>query len=201
MESGSAETVFALTPVFAEPADGAERVTEVLPGEPLRVVESRGDWASIRTAYDYPGWIRVEALGGEPDPAWLEVRDADPVAHARKLLGTPYLWGGMTGGGIDCSGLVHMSFRAGGRLVPRDADQQEDVGTPVEEGDARAGDLVTYGDAASADHIAFWLGDGRILHSTAREGVDGVVEEAEPPELTARRRVVFRLCADDQDCF
>jgi len=86
-----------------------------------------------------------------------------------------------------------MSFRATGRLVPRDADQQEDVGTPVEEGGVRPGDLVTYGDAASADHVAFWLGDGRILHSTQREGADGVLEETEPPELTARRRAVVRL--------
>ena len=99
----------------------------------------------------------------------------------------------MTAAGIDCSGLVHMSYRATGRLVPRDADQQEDAGTPVDEGDARPGDLVTYGEAASADHIAFWLGDGRILHSTQREGADGVLEEQEPAELTARRRAIIRL--------
>lgn len=187
------ETVRALSAVYAEPAEAAEQVTQALPGEPL-TVETTGDgWARVRTAYDYPGWIRVDALGGEPDPAWLEARVDDPVAHARTLLGTPYLWGGMTAAGIDCSGLIHMSFRAAGRLVPRDADQQEEAGTLVDEGRARPGDLVTYGDVASADHVAFWLGGGRILHSTQRDGIDGVVEEQEPAELGARRRAIVRL--------
>jgi cell wall-associated NlpC family hydrolase len=85
-----------------------------------------------------------------------------------------------------------MAFRATGRLVPRDADQQEDAGTPVD--DPEPGDLVTYGEAGRpADHIAFWLGEGRILHATRRDGIDGVVEEREPDELRARRRMTFRL--------
>jgi len=165
----------------------------VLPGEPFDVEETRDGWARIRTAYDYPGWIHAEALGGDPDPGWLAVAAADPLDHARSLLGSPYLWGGMTAAGIDCSGLVHMSYRATGRLVPRDADEQEAAGAPVDEADARPGDLVTYGDDSAADHIAFWLGGGRILHSTQRDGVDGVVEEPEPEELRARRRKVFRF--------
>ena len=186
-------TVREPTAVRAEPDASAEQVTEALPGEPLTVEESRDGWARIRTAYDYPGWIDAAALGGEPDPAWLEARAADPVSHARGLLGTRYLWGGMTPAGIDCSGLVHMSFRATGRLVPRDADQQEEAGERVGEADARPGDLVTYGGPEAADHVAFWLGGGRILHSTQREGADGVVEEDEPEELRARRRFVVRL--------
>jgi cell wall-associated NlpC family hydrolase len=181
-----------LTPVVSDPWDGAEQVTEVLPGEPLTVEEERAGWARIRTAYDYPGWIRTDSLGGAPDPDWLRQRADDPVAHARTLLGGPYLWGGMTARGIDCSGLVHMSFRAAGRLVPRDADQQETAGAPVPEAELEPGDLVSYGDD-SADHIAFWLGDGRIIHSTQRDGIDGVVEEDEPEELRLRRRATFRL--------
>jgi len=186
-------TVREPTAVRAEPGEDAERVTEALPGEPLTVEERRGGWALIRTAYDYPGWIDAGALGGEPDPGWLEARAADPVAHARSLLGTPYLWGGLTARGIDCSGLVHMSFRAAGRLVPRDADQQEDAGEPVDEEEARPGDLVTYGGPERADHIGFWLGEGRILHSTQRDGADGVVEEDEPDELRVRRRLIVRF--------
>ena len=55
-----------------------------------------------------------------------------------------------------------------------------------------AGDLVTYGGDV-ADHIAFWLGDGRILHSTGRDDGIGVIEESEPASLRARRRKFVRL--------
>ena len=73
--------------------------------------------------------------------------------------------------GIDCSGLVHMAHRRLGRIVPRDADQQEDSRLPRSRQATRGqGDLVTYGseEADGATHIAFWLGDGRILHATER---------------------------------
>jgi cell wall-associated NlpC family hydrolase len=169
--------------VRAEPSDDAERVTELLRGEPVAVEGLRDGWARIQTAYDYFGWVREEELRGS---------GGDAVEQARRYLGTPYLWGGMTERGIDCSGLVHMAYRWIGRLVPRDAHQQEAAGAPVAEDDLRQGDLITYG-AAEATHIAFWVAEGRILHSTEREGVDGVVEEVEPDELRAQRRRLIRL--------
>ena len=173
-----------VAPVRAEPSEEAERVTELLRGEPVEVEERRDGWARIRTAYDYPGWVREDELSG--------VR-GDPVGEARRYLGAPYLWGGLTERGIDCSGLVHMAYRWLGRLVPRDADQQEAAGVQVDERELAPGDLITYGEDDKATHIAFWVGDGRILHSTERNGVDGVVEELEPAELRAQRRRLIRL--------
>jgi hypothetical protein len=186
-----------VAPVHAEPDDAAEQVTQALAGEPLTVEEERGDWARVRTAYDYPGWIRATALWPRPgsDPGqWLpEPRpDGDPVQEARAYLGAPYEWGGMTERGIDCSGLVHMAYRRLGRLVPRDADQQEEAGEPVAEAELSPGDLISYGEER-AIHIAFWLGDGRILHATERMDASGVLEEEEPEDLHRRRRRVVRF--------
>ena len=181
-------------PVHAEPRDESEQVTQVLRDEPVVVEEKVDGWARIRTAYDYPGWVREGALT-EGEGSLPEQHFGSTVDEARRYVGAPYLWGGMTERGIDCSGLVHMSYRAVGRLVPRDAYQQEEAGTQLSADDLEPGDLITYGetDKEHATHIAFWLGDGRILHSTEREGVNGVVEEAEPSELRARRRVFLRL--------
>ena len=169
--------------VRADPDDASERVTELLRGEPVKVHERAQGWTRIETVYGYPGWVRDEELG---------LRRGDPVEEARTFLGTPYLWGGLTRRGIDCSGLVHIAYRRLGRIVPRDADQQEEAGEDVPPNELRHGDLVTYGDDR-ADHIAFWLGDGRILHATGRDDVRAVVEEEEPAALRGRRRRLVRL--------
>lgn len=132
----------------------------------------------MRTAYNYGGWIRADAF------------DGDVLAEARAYVGAPYEWGGMSERGIDCSGLVHMAYRRAGWLVPRDAYQQEEAGQSVDERELRPGDLIAYGEGTHADHIAFWLGDGRILHASSSRGV---VEEPEPAEIRASRRCLIRL--------
>ncbi len=170
-----------LEPLRAEPSDDAEQVTQARRGEPLRVEERRDGWARVRTAYDYPGWIREEALHG------------DPLAEARRFLGVPYEWGGLTERGIDCSGLVHVAFARAGKWVPRDADEQEDAGEEIAEDDLRPGDLISYSKGGATDHIAFWTGDGRILHATDREDVQEVVEEPEPERLRVRRHRLVRF--------
>ena len=182
-----------VAPLHAEPDASAEQVTQALRGEPLDVHEVRGGWARVSTAYGYPGWVAVAVLSEDPPVGWLpSPRAGDPVEEARVFLGAPYLWGGMTRRGIDCSGLVHMAHRRLGRLLPRDADQQEAAAQEVSE--PRYGDLATYGREA-ATHVAFWLGAGRILHAA---GGRGVVAEAEPDDLVAVRRAFVRIDPSDE---
>ncbi len=171
----------------------AEQVTQLILGEPVQV-EDGGERVGA-------AWSRPTSIPGGCEPhrrsrtggrVALPAGGPEPLPAARAFLGAPYEWGGMTAAGIDCSGLVHMALRASGRLVPRDSWQQEAAGSPVMPGSEVPGDVVVYGVPERADHVAFWLGEGLILHATARGGL-GVLEEAEPAELAARRRCVVRL--------
>jgi cell wall-associated NlpC family hydrolase len=176
-----------VAPLRSKPDDSAEQLTQALRGEPLRVEDQRIGWVQVVTAYDYPGWVRESAL--EDGEGTIELGSGSPLDAARVFLGAPYEWGGMTARGVDCSGLVHMAYRAAGALIPRDAWQQQDASVLVDA--PEPGDLAFYGDGF-VDHVAFWLGEGQILHATARDGL-GVVEEAEPATLAAGRRGFFRL--------
>ena len=148
----------AVAPLRAEPSDDAEQVTQALRGEPLRVEERRNGWARVLTAYDYPGWVHVDVLE-EGEGELPAASGGAPVDVARSYLGTRYLWGGMTEHGIDCSGLVHMSYRRLGKLVPRDSGQQEEAGVEVSE--LRPGDLVTYGEPGGPRRPHCLLARGR----------------------------------------
>jgi cell wall-associated NlpC family hydrolase len=169
--------------VRAEPREDAEQVTQLLEGEPVWVLEEREGWARIETAYAYPGWVRAEAVGrpAVEDP-WPAAAGEDVLAEARAYLGAPYERGGLSRRGIDCSGLVHMAFRRVGILVPRDSWEQEEAGAPVAEAELEPGDLLCY-----PGHVAFWLGERRILHASGRAGVEAVVEEQEPSDLASKR--------------
>lgn len=90
--------------------------------------------------------------------------DPDFVATARRFLGVPYLWGGKTSLGIDCSSLVQVALQAAGIQCPRDSDMQAALGAPVSfSGDAsalRRGDLICW-----KGHIGLVADHARLLHA------------------------------------
>jgi gamma-D-glutamyl-L-lysine dipeptidyl-peptidase len=92
------------------------------------------------------------------------------IASAEMFTGLDYLWAGASGSGFDCSGLTSAVYAAHGVVIPRDADDQAAVGTPVERADLRPGDLLFFAtgtDRTSIHHVGMYVGDGRMIQSPA----------------------------------
>jgi cell wall-associated NlpC family hydrolase len=96
------------------------------------------------------------------------------IEDSQRMIGVPYLWGGMTGNGIDCSGFVRLLHRWVGVPVPRDADLQHEAAKPIEP-PFEAGDLLFFS-AKDSDrkitHVGMSLGGWNMVHSS--RGNNGV---------------------------
>lgn len=140
---------------------------------------------------DRPLW----AAPGSTAPLPSSATAAQVLAQARRLLGAVYVWGGMSGHGIDCSGLVHLAWRRFGVRLPRDASDQMNATEPVPPGAAAPGDLYFFAHPGRpAHHVGFVSdrGPNHLLHACYRRR--HVVEEPMPAEraatLVATHRVV-----------
>ena len=96
------------------------------------------------------------------------------VAAARKMLGTPYVWGGTSYSGVDCSGLIALLYNNRGFNLPRLSADQARSGTRVDLKALKPGDLVAWNNSSrnnGADHIAIFIGNGQIIEAPRPGGV------------------------------
>lgn len=110
----------------------------------------------------------ASVLGLATAPAASGPKQDAVIATARKYMGVPYVWGGETPAGFDCSGFTQYVMKQNGVTIPRTAAEQFAAGTPVAKDRLQVGDLVfftTYKPGAS--HVGFYMGDGKFIHASS----------------------------------
>ena len=120
------------------------------------------------------------------------------IQLAKVWTGVPYLWGGRSVLGVDCSGFVQVVFKQAGIDLPRDAWQQAQEGRPVKKLEqARAGDLAFFDNGESIVHTGILIGDGTIIHSQGSVRIDPITDKGiihrESGKRTARLRAIRRI--------
>ncbi len=180
--------------VTALPKVQGVRLASLLQGSLVKVLDWESEtagWARVQLADGCVGYMRNQFLAEKKFSqagAWLEelpqaeITDEERFRKAvadtaRTYLGVQYRWGGKTAAGIDCSGLVSVSYMLNGILIYRDAKIMD--GFPLKEirrEDRKPGDLLFF-----PGHVAMYLGEGLYIHSTGRIGSGGVVYNSLDP--------------------
>ncbi len=150
---------------YSEPDERSVPVADVVAGVRLEAGGSVRGFRRVSLPGGRSGFMREGDLApppaGPPDRARL-------VERARRFLGIPYLWGGTSAKGFDCSGLVKRVYAMEGVPLPRDSDQQALVGSLIPRGEAdRAapGDLLFFGEGGAVSHVAIHVGAGTFIHA------------------------------------
>lgn len=162
--------------VYSEPDEDAQTVSDVVAGNRLKWVGSKGGFYRVAYPDGRQGYIRKSiAMPLDKWRAGLKQDAGSILRTAYSLMGIPYLWAGTSSKGVDCSGFVRTVLFLHDIIIPRDASQQAYVGQHIDIApdfsNLQPGDLIFFGQKATPGHkervvhVALYAGNKRFIHS------------------------------------
>lgn len=160
----------------------------------LPLLRHEGEWVKVRTPIGLGLLKKVDVALVTPQSEQTKRTGRDIVIEGEKFLHLPYLWGGMSSFGYDCSGFTYNMCKANGYIIPRDAVDQSQDGVPVKLSELEPGDLLFFAyeeGKGKIHHVGIYYGDGKMLHSPKTGKVIEIIELKDTfyeKELCAARR-------------
>ncbi len=166
------------------------KIGDLVMGNVLQLVDTQRNFYEVKYPDGRIGFVlRSEAQPFERWRTSLKATQESLVATGKELMGVPYLWGGTSTKGVDCSGFTKTIYLMNGDIIPRDASQQITAGENVDLTknfeNLEPGDLLFFGVPATADkpqrvvHVGMWIGNNEYIHSSSRVQINSVDPNAE----------------------
>ena len=181
--------------VYDSPGKKGGVVSDVVLGDLFEVEGSVRRFLKIKIPDGRTGYVRKadcisfdEWSNSEPDVQSI-------FSVAREMMGFPYLWGGTSSKGIDCSGFMKLVFYSKGIILARDASQQARYGESIDlasRNNLQPGDLLFFGRTAQRiTHVGMYIGNGDFIHSSGRVHISSI-DPADPKFAPDRNNVAAR---------
>jgi cell wall-associated NlpC family hydrolase len=251
-----ANAYLSFVPLRAEASHRSEMVTQVVFGEYLKVLNTKGGWCYVELLKDhYQGWIELRQINSVSEKEYLDFSKVEPttvttsftkvkiedkevlltkgsilpfysegaflfngvsipynspinqgeknvealISTAKTYLNTPYLWGGKTEFGLDCSGFSQIVYQINGYTINRDASQQAKQGELIAFlSEAQEGDLAFFDEDERITHVGIVLKNNQIIHAAqGKVRIDSLDTEgiynAERKKYTHHLRLIKRI--------
>ena len=162
-------------------------VSDIVMGSKLNVVGLRNDFYEVSYPDGRLALIEKNKLLKENAFDKYKNDKNNLLEYSKKLIGIPYLWGGTSTKGFDCSGFTKTLYSMNGYVIPRDASQQINEGLTVDSlrdwSNLQVGDLLFFGyerdGRTRIDHVAMWVGDNKFIQASKNVRINSVDELSE----------------------
>ena len=169
--------------IRSEPDNNSLPISDIVLNNVVISETYDNDWSLIHLPDGRKGYLKSKSLRYFNTKNQNNIHSGDIISDAKRMMGTPYLWGGNSTKGNDCSGFTQTVFKANNIQIPRDARQQAVIGTPIlpsqDWSNILPGDLLFFGREDKVTHVGISLGQKDFIHQGGKVGINSL-DKASP---------------------